>query len=128
MACTLISSEVGSISPDSRFLPDIQIFFVGRTPMFKISHNNCCGLYIHKTWIYACIDITNMNGRTESTSKYRNLILTSLKNCFITLVYLIYQAFFTFQEHGHQAKLSNHSLLLHFYLHQFASHNICQVS
>ena len=33
--------------------------------MFKIFRNNCCGLDIHKTWIYACIGITDPNGRTE---------------------------------------------------------------
>ena len=33
--------------------------------MFKIFRNNCCGLDVHKTWIYACIGITDANGRTE---------------------------------------------------------------
>ena len=33
--------------------------------MFKIFRNNCCGLDVHKTWIYACIGITDPNGRTE---------------------------------------------------------------
>ena len=33
--------------------------------MFKIFRKNCCGLDIHKTWIYACIGITDVNGRTE---------------------------------------------------------------
>ena len=33
--------------------------------MFKIHRNNCCGLDVHKTWIYACIGITDSNGRTE---------------------------------------------------------------
>lgn len=32
---------------------------------FKILKNNCCGLDVHKTWIYACIDITDSNRRTE---------------------------------------------------------------
>ena len=27
--------------------------------MFKIFRNNCCGLDVHKTWIYACIGITD---------------------------------------------------------------------
>ena len=31
---------------------------------FKIFRFNCCGLDIHKTWIYACIGITDSNGRT----------------------------------------------------------------
>ena len=33
--------------------------------MFKIFRNNCCGLDVHKTWIYSCIGITDPNGRTE---------------------------------------------------------------
>lgn len=32
---------------------------------FKIFRMNCCGLDVHKTWIYACIGITDPNGRTE---------------------------------------------------------------
>ena len=32
--------------------------------MFKIFRNNCCGLDVHKTWIYACIGVTDPNGRT----------------------------------------------------------------
>lgn len=32
---------------------------------FKIFRKNCCGLDVHKTWIYACIGITNINNRTE---------------------------------------------------------------
>lgn len=32
---------------------------------FKIFRKNCCGLDVHKTWIYACIGITDANGRTE---------------------------------------------------------------
>lgn len=33
--------------------------------MFKIFRKNCCGLDVHKTWIYACIGITDNNCRTE---------------------------------------------------------------
>ena len=33
--------------------------------MFKIFRKNCCGLDVHKTCIYACIGITDTNGRTE---------------------------------------------------------------
>ena len=33
--------------------------------MFKIFRNNCCGLDVHKTWIYACIGITDSFKRTE---------------------------------------------------------------
>ncbi|MCD7825792.1 MAG: hypothetical protein LUH14_07530 [Clostridiaceae bacterium] len=32
---------------------------------FKIFKNNCCDLGVHKTWIYACIGITDSNKRTE---------------------------------------------------------------
>ena len=32
---------------------------------FKILKNNCCGLDVHKTWIFACIGITDSNKRTE---------------------------------------------------------------
>lgn len=32
---------------------------------FKIIRKNCCGLDVHKTWIYAWIGITDSNGRTE---------------------------------------------------------------
>lgn len=33
--------------------------------MFKIIKKNCCGLDVHKTWIFACIGITDPNDRTE---------------------------------------------------------------
>ena len=33
--------------------------------MFKIFRKNCCGLDVHKTWIYACIGVTDANSRTE---------------------------------------------------------------
>lgn len=33
--------------------------------MFKIHRKNCCSLDVHKTWIYACIGVTDSNGRTE---------------------------------------------------------------
>lgn len=33
--------------------------------MFKIHRKNRCGLDVHKTWIYACIGVTDTNGRTE---------------------------------------------------------------
>ena len=33
--------------------------------LFKISRKNCCGLDVHKTWIFACIGITDTNGRTD---------------------------------------------------------------
>ena len=33
--------------------------------MFKIFRKNCWGLDVHKTWIYACIGVTDANSRTE---------------------------------------------------------------
>lgn len=33
--------------------------------MFKIFRKNCCGLDVHKTWIYACVGVTDANSRTE---------------------------------------------------------------
>ena len=33
--------------------------------MFKIIRSNCCGLDVHKTWIYACIGITDTHSRTD---------------------------------------------------------------
>lgn len=32
---------------------------------FKIFRKNCCGLDVYKTWIYACIGITDADNRTE---------------------------------------------------------------
>ncbi len=32
---------------------------------FKITRKNCCGLDVHKTWIYACIGIADANDRVE---------------------------------------------------------------
>jgi transposase len=37
--------------------------------MFKIFRKNCCGLDVHKTWIFACIGITDENNRTEYKQK-----------------------------------------------------------
>jgi transposase len=36
---------------------------------FKIFRFNCCGLDVHKTWIFACIGITDSNGLTEYKQK-----------------------------------------------------------
>jgi len=33
--------------------------------MFKIILDNCCGLDVHKAWIYACVGITDNHNRTE---------------------------------------------------------------
>jgi len=33
--------------------------------LFKIIKKNCCGLDVHKTWIFACIGITDSKDRTE---------------------------------------------------------------
>ena len=32
---------------------------------FKILNSNCCGLDVHKTWIYSSIGITDSNNRTK---------------------------------------------------------------
>lgn len=37
--------------------------------MFKIFRKNCCGLDVHKTWIYACVGITNSNNITSYKEK-----------------------------------------------------------
>ncbi len=37
--------------------------------MFKIFRKNCCGLDVHKTWIYACIGVTDPSGRTDYKEK-----------------------------------------------------------
>lgn len=44
--------------------------------MFKIFRKNCCGLDVHKTWIYACIGITDTNGLTE----YKQARFSSFSN------------------------------------------------
>ena len=49
--------------------------------MFKIIRFNCCGLDVHKTWIYACIGITDANGRTE----YKESRFKSFSSCRILL-------------------------------------------
>jgi len=43
---------------------------------FKIFRKNCCGLDVHKTWIYACIGITDTNGYTE----YKQARFSSFSN------------------------------------------------
>lgn len=43
---------------------------------FKILRRNCCGLDVHKTWIFACIGITDANGRTE----YKQARFSSFSN------------------------------------------------
>lgn len=43
---------------------------------FKIFRKNCCGLDVHKTWIYACIGITDPNNRTE----YKQARFSSFSN------------------------------------------------
>jgi transposase len=59
----LISLEIDSILPDVQSLPILRIIF-WRYAMFKIFRKNCCGLDVHKTWLYACIGITDDNGLT----------------------------------------------------------------
>ena len=47
---------------------------------FKIIRKNCCGLDVHKTWICACIGITNSNGRTEYFEKRFSSFSKGLRN------------------------------------------------
>ena len=66
LARKLISSKVVSILPDDQSLSAYnyksqEVFLLS----FKIIKNNCCGLDIHKTWIFACIGITDSHSRTE---------------------------------------------------------------
>ena len=66
IARKLISSKVDSILPDDQSLSVLNLQSSGGFLLsFKILKNNCCGLDVHKTWIYACIGITDSNGRTE---------------------------------------------------------------
>ena len=44
---------------------------------YKILKNNCCGLDIHKTWIFACISITDFLKRTE----YKQARFSSFTKC-----------------------------------------------
>ena len=61
-----ISSKVDSILPDDQslsvlLLQNQEVILLA----FKIFRFNCCGLDVHKTWIYACIGITDSKGRTD---------------------------------------------------------------
>ena len=47
---------------------------------FKIIRKNCCGLDVHKTWIFACIGITDTNGRTEYFEKRFSSFSKGLRN------------------------------------------------
>ena len=60
-----ISSKVDSILPDDQSLPNLSNLSWEVYVAFKIFRKNCCGLDVHKTWIYACMGITDTNGRTE---------------------------------------------------------------
>ena len=66
VARKLISSKVDSILPDDQSLSFLLLYISGGFIFsFKIFRFNCCGLDVHKTWIYACVGITDSNGRTE---------------------------------------------------------------
>lgn len=65
VARKLISSKVDSILPDDQSLPNLSNLSWEVYVAFKIFRKNCCGLDVHKTWIYACMGITDTNGRTE---------------------------------------------------------------
>ena len=47
---------------------------------FKIFRKNCCGLDVHKTWIYGCIGITDTNGRTEYKQARFSAFVKGLQN------------------------------------------------
>lgn len=47
---------------------------------FKIFRKNCCGLDVHKTWIYGCIGITDTNGRTEYRQARFSAFVKGLQN------------------------------------------------
>ena len=51
--------------PDDQSLPNLSNLSWEVYVAFKIFRKNCCGLDVHKTWIYACMGITDTNGRTE---------------------------------------------------------------
>jgi transposase len=61
----LISYKSTRFLPGGQSLPTISEYFFGGVSMFKIFRKNCCGLDVHKTWIYACIGITDADGRTD---------------------------------------------------------------
>ena len=66
VARKLISLKIVLILPGDQSLSVPLIFFHRRCILaFKIFRKNCCGLDVHKTWIYACIGLTDPNGRTE---------------------------------------------------------------
>ena len=70
VARKLISSEVVSISPDDQYCRSCNYKISGGVLLaFKIFRFNCCGLDVHKTWIFACIGLTDANGRTEYKEK-----------------------------------------------------------
>ena len=48
--------------------------------MFKIFRKNCCGFDVHKTWIYACIGITDTNGRTDYNQARFSLFSKGLRD------------------------------------------------
>ena len=57
--------QIDSILPDDQSLPNLSNLSWEVYVAFKIFRKNCCGLDVHKTWIYACMGITDTNGRTE---------------------------------------------------------------
>ena len=57
--------QIDSIWPDDQSLPNLSNLSWEVYVAFKIFRKNCCGLDVHKTWIYACMGITDTNGRTE---------------------------------------------------------------
>jgi len=66
MARKLISFKIDSILLDVQSLPALPNFLGGglRWPL-RFFVKTAAVLDVHKTWIYACIRITDANGRTE---------------------------------------------------------------
>ena len=50
--------------------------------MFKIFQKNCCGLDVHKTWIYTCIGITD----ERSLTSYKEARFSSFLKVFGSLL------------------------------------------
>ena len=47
---------------------------------FKIFRKNCCGLDVHKTWVYACVGITDTHERTEEKQACFSSFSKGLRN------------------------------------------------
>ncbi len=48
--------------------------------MFKILRKNCCGLDVHKTWIYACSGIADSNNITTYDDVFSDVLGKSARS------------------------------------------------